>query len=263
MNLKHTTFKDEGWLREFGLHAGNALAYFARSPFWDPECNNVRAGREGRPTESLVGKEYGVDLPNSEPNRIIVWELFRKSPQQVDVVGVFVILEGMVFMGPLLADVVLSRVHKVIHSVQSALDTLRESATFDLGTGFSWDFFAPPPTHTAGDEDEDGDGDDDSEQDTIVHVGLPLGLLDELKGMVDKETETLPPPPADPFALTLAPPPAAAVAVAAAPTLKRKRDNDNDEGHGHGHGGGEIHTPLISVPESDERQAKRAKGLTT
>ncbi|KNC47404.1 uncharacterized protein AMSG_03838 [Thecamonas trahens ATCC 50062] len=152
--LSHLCFRDEAWLP---LHVDRVLDYFSISPFYDQQSNNAVAARAGKHLDEMsnvVGKEYRLDTNSSRPPALyIIWGLNRTSPTDLKPADVFFVLEGTIYMAPLLASLLASRVAKIAHYVNQAVDVLHSQASFDLAQGYTWDFDAPTDAVEAADAD--------------------------------------------------------------------------------------------------------------
>ena len=134
---KSLQYIDIQWLSAYGINGENALEYFYTSPFFDSRSNNQslrlqgveNARREGI-LQSLTGKEYVLDTVNTaEPNLFVVREQLRRSPRPNDVslMNVFYILDGVIYQSPVLLDLLNSRMKKVAGYMSSSFSMVRDS----------------------------------------------------------------------------------------------------------------------------------------
>lgn len=129
--MSHQTYCDITWLATFGLSSANVLDYFYTSPFYDQDCNNEIVRTQGVSLTHLLemeGIEYVIDEKNSkEPNLFIIQHNIRKSPRAAEVIGVYYCLDGTLYQGPFLLDVVRTRIAKLSYYLSKSFEgRLRE-----------------------------------------------------------------------------------------------------------------------------------------
>ncbi|KAI9034118.1 MED6 mediator sub complex component-domain-containing protein [Hyaloraphidium curvatum] len=165
-NPLHVAWADTGWFEAGGTldTPADALAYFARSRFYDRRSNNEVANMQTRATGRLpaggllamVGMEFDVDAAGSFPPRLwIVRKQWRESPAKVSLRAIFYILDSTIYMAPDVHTLLSSRLLTSLHQVTVAFDRVRASAAFDpADCKFRWKDPAAPERDPAADEEE-------------------------------------------------------------------------------------------------------------
>ena len=112
--------------------AMEAMRCFKASPFYSRSCNNespliMKNDLGTAALERMTGLEFVVDVEASSPPELWVFrKQHRRSPIDVDLVGVFYLLHGTIYQAPEFGNLVESRLSKVTHHLGDALDALSE-----------------------------------------------------------------------------------------------------------------------------------------
>lgn len=126
--LKDTQYIDVIWLQTHGLHKGNALDYFATSPFFDRNSNNQTLINQGLGLEFLskmTGLEFNV-TDSEDPKLFIVNKCHRENAQRVTVLEIYYILEGVIYQSPVFIEQVQARVSKTSYHILNCFTNIQE-----------------------------------------------------------------------------------------------------------------------------------------
>ncbi|KAK4534548.1 hypothetical protein CDCA_CDCA02G0573 [Cyanidium caldarium] len=140
--LQHTVWCDTAWLTHFPLTEDTVMDYFARSPFYDRQCNNevirmqrnlqlpAAPGGAGMDDwlRSMVGVEYVSVGPEERPplpveyvhNLFVIRKQWRRAPDIADVLASYYVLNGSVYQAPTVVDVVLGAVEQSLQFLADA-----------------------------------------------------------------------------------------------------------------------------------------------
>ena len=148
-NRRHLSFINEPWLHAFGLSRENVLEYFALSMFYDPKSNNQALRTQGAPISALLqmtGIEYALDeqaipavrgqLHLAESAALfVIKKQNRYSPHKADLIEVYYVLNGVIYLAPSLMDIVRSRVLKSTVYLKRAMTDLMSEDHYTAAAG--------------------------------------------------------------------------------------------------------------------------------
>lgn len=100
--------------------------------------------------ENLDTTQQPPDAPPPAPLYTIRYVL-RSNPMTVKVLGIFYVLEGVIYKSPSVRSLMKANVARTIQGLDEACQELSVCARYEPSTGYTWDF----------ETDEDGDEDDD------------------------------------------------------------------------------------------------------
>jgi len=135
-------FRDNRWLELFPLNKETVLDYFALSGFYDRQCNNeiVKMQRlDMDKMKQLKGTEF-VLFSHQEPVLYVIRKQRRETPTLAIPQSTYYVINGTIFQSPNVYSVLSSRMLKVIYHMQQAFRIASGYKTFDLNTGYVWDF---------------------------------------------------------------------------------------------------------------------------
>ncbi|KAL7472011.1 hypothetical protein ACHAXS_012329 [Conticribra weissflogii] len=105
--------------------------------------------------ERLTGEQYElVGLPNEWLGKVemtreelkqmsslfTVRHVHRTSPRQVKVLGIYYILEGVIYKSPSVRGLMKAHITRTLEGLSEACDALSVCARYDPSTGYSWKF---------------------------------------------------------------------------------------------------------------------------
>lgn len=157
-SLETKPYIDIQWLdmhtRFHGLHRGNLLDYFYTSPFFDWQSDNqtvratlglthhsvagsnIASNEISNALVNMTGIQYSVDELNMrEPELFVIKKVRRKSPRVVELVTIYYCLDGVIYQGPNLLDLIHSRIQKGSLYMWRCLEECRRHADFTSDRG--------------------------------------------------------------------------------------------------------------------------------
>jgi len=145
----HKFFVWPEWIAANGpLTAESAFEYFTTSMFYDKQSNNqvlrMQTMHTGLPLENeaeelrrFTGIEFA--LVHAEPPLFIIHKRERFSKDEVRPLAAYFIVHNRIYQSPDLHSILSNRLLTTVHSLQSALDSLRNyRPEFAPRTGFVW-----------------------------------------------------------------------------------------------------------------------------
>lgn len=139
------------WIQAFGLNYYNVLEYFAQSPFYDRSSNNQTLKMQYqfnpakahmtqthpefvRDLERMTGVEFIVQT-NDEPHFYIVRKQERQSPQRVQILHDYYIINLRVYMAHDIFSILNSRLLNCNAMFKQSYSLLGELSAFQTETG--------------------------------------------------------------------------------------------------------------------------------
>ncbi|GBG34763.1 Mediator of RNA polymerase II transcription subunit 6 [Hondaea fermentalgiana] len=122
-------FEDASFLRLCGpVSVENALEYFARSPFYDPSCNNERLRARNLDADALVfmkGVEFSL-YESSFDHLFIILKQRRFSSTMVQRLAAYYILDNRIYEAPALRSLLASRLGQCAMHLEKAVTKMAE-----------------------------------------------------------------------------------------------------------------------------------------
>ncbi|XP_065868615.1 mediator of RNA polymerase II transcription subunit 6 isoform X2 [Euphorbia lathyris] len=121
-------FRDQLWLNSYPLDRNLIFDYFALSPFYDWTCNNEQLRlRSIHPLDlshlsKMTGTEYMLNEV-VEPNLFVIRKQKRDSPEKVNPMLTYYILDGSIYQAPQLCNVFAARVGRALYHISKAFST--------------------------------------------------------------------------------------------------------------------------------------------
>ncbi|WCJ21363.1 Mediator of RNA polymerase II transcription subunit 6 [Euphorbia peplus] len=121
-------FRDQLWLNTYPLDCKLIFDYFALSPFYDFTCNNEQLRlRAIHPLDlSHLSKMTGIEYMLNEvvePNLFVIRKQKRDTPDKVNPILTYYILDGSIYQAPQLSNVFASRVERALYHISKAFTT--------------------------------------------------------------------------------------------------------------------------------------------
>ena len=184
-----SSFVDPVFLARFGLNRANAIDYFLHplNPFrtkakTSNEVLNMQGisigtlcqwGTGGRPgplsledgedeyrvaLTRMTGEQYEllplVDVEGMTPQQMAalftIRHVHRASPTQTKVLGIYYILEGVIYKSPTVRGLMKAHIARTLEGLSEACDALSVCARYDPSSCYSWKF-----EHNEDDEEDD------------------------------------------------------------------------------------------------------------
>ncbi|GLT58368.1 hypothetical protein SLA2020_312660 [Shorea laevis] len=121
-------FRDQLWLNTYPLDRNFVFDYFALSPFYDWQCNNEDLRRRSiHPLDTshlskMTGMEYML-TEVIEPNLFVIKKQWRDSPDRVNPILTYYVLDGSIYQAPHLCNVFAARVGRALYYISKAFTT--------------------------------------------------------------------------------------------------------------------------------------------
>lgn len=117
MSVKFDVFVNKDWLHLYGLNRKNVLNYFYTSQFYDSSSNNEAIRNDRIPNYASLlqktGLEFELDNANiDEPHLYVIKKQIRRSPETVELLDCFYILDGSIYQSPELLELIRSKLWK-------------------------------------------------------------------------------------------------------------------------------------------------------
>ena len=184
------SFVDPVFLARFGLSRCNVLDYFLHplNPFrTKANTSNEVLGMQGinigtlmqqgtgqggpltpfaaeeeysRALSRLTGEQYEM-MPPSDPAEVVtgqsalftVRHVTRTNPTTVKVLGIYYVLEGVIYKAPSVRSLMKANVTRTLGGLSDACDALSVCARYEPSTGYTWNFDAKDDN--SGDEEDE------------------------------------------------------------------------------------------------------------
>ncbi|KAJ7527269.1 hypothetical protein O6H91_16G045800 [Diphasiastrum complanatum] len=127
LDMTSISFRDQLWLNTYPLDRSLVFDYFALSPFYDHICNNEQLRmRSIHPLDmSHLSKMTGIEYilhEAQEPHLFVLRKQKRDSPEKVTPLAMFYVLDGSIYLAPLLYNVIGSRVARSLYHISNAFE---------------------------------------------------------------------------------------------------------------------------------------------
>ncbi|TPX56425.1 hypothetical protein SpCBS45565_g08419 [Spizellomyces sp. 'palustris'] len=151
-DLTQISWRDPAFLQHFGLGEHNVMDYFAMSEFYDKSSINEQLRMQARFNElqtSQLDKRSayfmtGIDyellyaIVNVQPSLFVITKGMRRSPNHVDLLAAYYILDGTVYQTPDLHTLVSNRILTSLHHVQKLFDGALADSRYHPALGHYW-----------------------------------------------------------------------------------------------------------------------------
>jgi MED6 mediator sub complex component len=114
--------------------------------------------------QKLTGEQYEL-LPPVDPamydqpnNLFTIRHALRTSPTSTKIMGVYYIVEGVIYKSPTIRSLMKSNVARVVDSLSGATSTLSVCARYLPSTGYTYNFEGGSEDHDDDNDDDDGGG---------------------------------------------------------------------------------------------------------
>ncbi|TPX70466.1 hypothetical protein CcCBS67573_g06552 [Chytriomyces confervae] len=140
------SFKDTEFLQMFGLNHDNVLDYFKLSPqFYDKRCINESLAMQKRfnslsdlDHRNMTGIEYARHSYSYNPSLFVINKYYRHSPDKLDLLAVYYIVEGTIYQSPDLFTLLSNRLLTSLHQIKTAFSAVKEEARFQPARPYHW-----------------------------------------------------------------------------------------------------------------------------
>lgn len=127
--MSDIVWSDPDWLQYYPLNAQNALDYFARSSFYDFNCNNELIRQKGLDLSMLAAMPPGIQYTihdSQEPHLYVIHKQMRDSPTKTTSLKFYYILDGKVYQAPPLHAAISSRMSRCLFQLKAAFKRIQE-----------------------------------------------------------------------------------------------------------------------------------------
>jgi len=141
-NQYSISFHDSAWIPI--LSSENVLDYFCQrtNQFYDRTCNNevVKMQRlDPAQMQYMTGVEYAL-IHAQDPILYVIRKQMRFSPTQLNHLGVYYILAGVVYQAPDIGSLINSRLLSVVQKLNTAFAEVQSYSRYSPAQGYSWEF---------------------------------------------------------------------------------------------------------------------------
>ncbi|KND04822.1 uncharacterized protein SPPG_00525 [Spizellomyces punctatus DAOM BR117] len=148
-DLTQISWRDPAFLQHFGLGEHNVMDYFALSEFYDKSSINEQLRMQARFNElqtsqldkrQMTGIDYELlyAIVNVQPSLFVITKGMRRSPNNVDLLAAYYILDGTVYQTPDLHTLVSNRILTSLHHVQKLFDGALADSRYHPALGHYW-----------------------------------------------------------------------------------------------------------------------------
>ncbi|KAI5165261.1 mediator of RNA polymerase II transcription subunit 6 [Nematocida sp. AWRm78] len=140
--MENTCFRDSLWLQENILSKDTLMEYFSYSQFYDRNCNNevLKMQNIHRNNDSLdifLTKMCGIQYIITyaiEPTLFIIKKCNRISPDKINVLDYFYVMNGTIYQSPTEKEVFSTRYTNILFSMYNSLESMPFLETTHLQT---------------------------------------------------------------------------------------------------------------------------------
>ena len=119
----------------------------------EEEYNAALAGLTGEQYELLPLTNIEGMTPQQLAALFTIRHVHRSSPSQIKVLGIYYILEGVIYKSPTVRALMKAHVARTLEGLAGACDALSVCARYDPTTGYLWNFEPPEEDGEEGDDE--------------------------------------------------------------------------------------------------------------